>query len=208
MSFVRPMHRRKASLTILDKWQEYNRVALQVVWCIVVYIALVGLTGCSDNRPAVQEIQSEFESLGFHFKVWDLRDAARDFGFGCDEWPPSLIGTDGVNVGLASRLDIYLDIEDCDSSIEGADWDSVSLSFDDSLASWRNPPDYANRRGEYLITLISLLIPDMFDEVRQWIVANDYTDIGTYTRRFGSMTVEVKVESSYESGITFRPDKD
>lgn len=190
-----------------------RRVVSWVVLGIFGCLALLSLTGCSDSRPTVsrptvQEIQSVFESLlGFHFKVWDSRDVARDFGFGCDEWPPSLMGTDGVNVGLASRIDIYLDIEDCDSPIEEADWDSVSLSFDDSLAAWRNPPDYANQRGEYLIALILLLIPDMLDEVRQWIT-NVYTDIGTHTRRFSSMTVEVKTESPEELGITFRPNKD
>ena len=199
MSFVRPLHVRKAILTIFDKWQEYNRIALQVAWGIVVCIVLVGLTGCSDSRATVQDIQSEFESLGFYFEVWNARDVIPGFG------GVTIIGTDGVNVGIASRLHIELDVSG-DSPIEEADWDSVSLLFN-HIAPWRNPPDYAKRQIEYIIALISLLIPDMKNEVRQWI-ANSGTDVRTHTRRFGKMTVEVNVESSYEWGITFRPDMD
>ena len=171
------------------------------VW-IALCMALLGLTGCSDDRPTVQDIQSEFESLGFYFEVWDMRDIVPRW----DIDDVSVIGTDGVNVGLASRLYIELDIKG-DFPIEGAAWDSVSLAFNDSLAAWRNPPDYPQRRAEYVIALTSLLIPDMKNEGLQWI-ANSGTDIGAYTRRFDKMTVEKKVESSDEWRITFRPDKD
>ena len=190
----------KLRSTILDKGQGYNRVALQFVWGIVGCIALVGLTGCSDDRPTVQDIQSEFESLGFHFEVWDDRDVFSDFpGIG----GVSLIG---VNRVLASRLDIELDVKG-DSPIEGADWNIVSLSFYGPRVPRRLLSDHTKIHVEYEIALISLLIPDMKNEIRQWI-ANSNTDIGTYTRRFGKMTVENKVQAHDEWEITFRPDKD
>ena len=126
-----------------------RRAILRVVWVTVVFVTLLTVLSCSDGRPTVEDIQSEFESRGFEFQVWDFSVIGIHYGY---------ITGISPDRGTILRINGQIPVKD-------VAWDSVELEFN-SLAPWRYDVDL---QVEYIIALASLLIPNMRDAFLLWL---------------------------------------
>ena len=191
MSFVRPMHGRKSILTIFNKSQEYNRVALQVLWGISVCVALLGLIGCSDgpdSKPLVWDIQSEFETHGFEFTEYDARDAGALLG-----WVKG-ISPDGRTTVVIEGL----------SPVRGKNWSSAILVIDDFESMYFTTD--LEREVEFTWVLASILTPSKETDfkrqiVKAWESVFPPGRIGTVSQIFDNVTVETVLGSDEKMSL-------
>lgn len=172
-----------------------RRAVLRVVWVTVVFVTFLTVLGCSDGRPTVEDIQGEFESLGFEFEVWDLRD------IGVPD-----VSLRGVSPHSPIRRVIVL-IEG-QSQVEGVDWNSAELVFNYFGLLPYSVTDY-ERESEYINVLASLLTPGMEEQVLAWHFDTTASENAAKasSQHFGNVFVETTIDLTFDRVIiTFTPD--